>query len=153
MSLCVVKLWENRNNVLQKFYVFYITPLIWFNLQYRFNGYDADNTYLIISEDLLRLQCRSISPSNSYLCGRSPLNVPSINAFTPHLVFRGGRFHPRDGSHHNGQTERSKYTWSATYYRLLWRMGECDWLGENFIFVLTFVIYRTINHTYLSFSV
>ena len=98
--------------------------------RYRFDGYNSDNTILIISKDKLRMQCRSVTWRNETLCGNSPLNLPPRKAFTPTLVFRGARFRPQDGHQYQGDTRRSRYTWSATYYRLLGRTASCEWLGE-----------------------
>ena len=97
---------------------------------FRFDGFDSDNTYLLISDDKLHLQCLSTNPSNSHLCGRQALNLPARNQFTPELLFKGALFRPRDGSYHQNKPERNRYTWNATHYRVMGRMAECAWLGE-----------------------
>ena len=83
---------------------------------------------LVISDDKRHLRCQSSSPSSD-LCGSDELGLPEKDSLTPEIIFQGANFRPLDGTQKNGQTERSKYSWTATYYRAKWKMAECDWLG------------------------
>ena len=97
---------------------------------YSFDGFSADNTYIIISEDKMHLQCKTATPGSSHLCGHQSLNIPGRDNFTSGLLFKGATFRPTDGYQHMNQTARNMYTWKATYYHIMGKMATCPWLGE-----------------------
>ena len=97
----------------------------------RFDGFNSDNTYIIISEDKMHLQCRSTTGGSSHLCGHEHLNIPGRDNFTLGLLFKGATFRPTDGYHHRNDTSRNRYTWKATHYRVMGKMATCPWLGEH----------------------
>ena len=96
----------------------------------RFDGFRSDNTYIIISEDKMHLQCKSVTPGSSHLCGHRSLNLPGRDNLTSGLLFKGAIFRPTDGYQYQNQTFRNQYTWKATHYRVMGKMAICHWLGE-----------------------
>ena len=91
---------------------------------FRFGNGNADNTYLSLSGDKLRLGCYSTSRSNSHLCGKN--GIPAKGKKTPQLVITGANLVPRAGSARSNQWQRNKYTWKGTRYNVLLKMADCE---------------------------